>query len=158
MTPSSSSDLPEGFFDDPDQDARARGVSRTQHLDAEYEAFKKIIQSEEVKSDLIVEKDDAMRDVDRDLIEVDELITRWTRIEQLHQKREELRKASAVAAEKQDEQRKSGQESNFDNKQTKLKKKKSKKQGEESDDDSDDADDIDLENVMGLSLRSKNIC
>lgn len=156
MTPSSSSYLPEGFFDDPDQDARARGVSRTQHLDSEYEAFKKIIQSEEVKSDLIVEKDDAMRDVDRDLIEVDELITRWTRIEKLHQKHEEMRKAAA-AAEKQDEHQKSGQDNNLDSKQTKL-KKKSKKQGENSDDDSDDADDIDLENVMGLSLRSKNIC
>jgi hypothetical protein len=39
--------LPEGFFDDPDLDAQIRGQSREANLEAEYEEFKKIIQTEE---------------------------------------------------------------------------------------------------------------
>lgn len=136
-------DLPEGFFDDPDQDARARGTTRAQHLDAEYEEFKKAMQTEEVKSDQIIEKDDLMRDVDRDLVEVDELITRWTRIEKLHQKREALKAASSGGGgQPGSEEMSSG--------------KKKKQKDNESDDDDDE--DVDLESVMGLALRAKNIC
>ena len=85
---SASSALPEGFFDDPDLDAKARGLDRAKNLEQEYEDFKKLMQTEEVKSDVIVEKDDTNRDMDRDLAEVDELITRWSKIEDLHKKRE----------------------------------------------------------------------
>lgn len=149
----SGSDLPEGFFDDPEQDARARGTTRAQHLDAEYEEFKKAMQSEEVKSDLIIEKDDLMRDVDRDLVEVDELITRWTRIEQLHQKREALKQQQQATTTPD------GQEastSTATTSTTTLIKKKGKNKQEENS--SDEDEDVDLESVMGLALRAKNIC
>lgn len=125
--------LPEGFFDDPELDAKARGVSRAEKLDAEYEEFRKIIQTEEVKSDVLIEKDDVLRDVDRDLDEVEELITRWTKIENMHQKREELLAAS------------------------KLRKENLKAKDQSSEDESDDSD-IDLDNVLNLALRSKNRC
>ena len=126
--------LPEGFFDDPDLDAKARGFSRLENLEAEYEEFKKIIQNEEVKSDILIEKDDALRDVDRDIEEVDELINRWTKIENLHLRREELLKSR-----KQTEQNK-----------IVVDKKEADEEAE------DDDLDIDLENVINLTLRSKN--
>ena len=126
--------LPEGFFDDPDLDAKARGFSRLENLEAEYEEFKKIIQNEEVKSDIMIEKDDALRDVHRDIEEVDELISRWTKIENLHLRREELLKTR-----KQTEQ-------------NKIIVDKSEADEEAEDDDSD----IDLENDINLTLRSKN--
>ena len=126
--------LPEGFFDDPDLDAKARGFSRLENLEAEYEEFKKIIQNEEVKSDILIEKDDALRDVDRDIEEVDELINRWTKIENLHLRREELLKSR---------------------KQTE--KNKIVVDKKEADEEAEDDDlDIDLENVINLTLRSKN--
>jgi zinc finger protein 830 len=129
-TTTSSSALPAGFFDDPDEDARVRGTStRSQTLEAEYEEFKKAMQTEEFRSDLIVERDDTLRDVDRDIVEADELIERWTRIEQLHQKREAL-KASKAA----------------------------KNGADKNDDDDEDDEDVDLDSAMGLALRAKNIC
>lgn len=128
--------LPEGFFDDPDLDAKARGISRTDNLEAEYEEFKRAMQTEEFKSDLIIEKDDVMRDVDRDIVEVDELISRWTKIEQLHQQREALKES---------------------NKAKKEEKQKSIQKMDEGDASSDDSD-VDLDSVMGLALRAKNIC
>ncbi len=126
--------LPEGFFDDPEQDAKVRGFSREENLEAEYEAFKKIIQTEEVKSEVIIEKDDTLREVSRELEEVDELINRWTKIENMHQKREALLALS-------------------------KKRKEEKMQHDESSDESEDeeADDQQLESVLGLSIRNKQL-
>jgi hypothetical protein len=122
--------LPEGFFDDPELDCKARGVSRSENLEAEYEEFKKIMQTEEIKSDILIEKDDALRDVDRDLEEVDELINRWSKIEQLHIRREELIKNKK------------------ENEQVKM------HTNEESDD--DDVDEVELENVLNMEMRAKS--
>lgn len=133
-TTTSSSALPAGFFDDPNEDARVRGTStRSQTLEAEYEEFKKAMQTEEFRSDLIVERDDTLRDVDRDIVEADELIERWTRIEQLHQKREALKASTA---------------------ESKAAKNGTDKNG----DDDEDDEDVDLDSAMGLALRAKNIC
>ena len=127
-----STALPEGFFDDPDMDDKVRGVSRTENLEAEYEEFKKIMQSEEYKSDQIVEKDDVLRDVDRDLEEVDELIGRWSKIEDMHNKREAI-----LAA----------------NKKKKAENASSSTKVEENSD-SDDSD-LDMDSVLNLAMRNK---
>lgn len=119
--------LPEGFFDDPDLDAKARGQSRSDNLEAEFEEFKKIIQSEEVKSEVIIEKDDMMSNVDRDIEEVDELIDRWTKIENLHVRRENLVRL----------------------------KKKEEVEKIEVDSDSDADEEVDLDNILNFNLRSK---
>jgi zinc finger protein 830 len=129
--------LPEGFFDDPDLDAKIRGQSREANLEAEYEEFKKIIQTEEFKSDIIVEQDDKLRDYDRDIQEVDVLIERWNKIESLHQRREAI---------KQQQKLKKNNPDNMDVE-------------EKQDDDGDDDDDeeIDIKDVMNMALRSKNM-
>lgn len=121
--------LPEGFFDDPDLDAKVRGQSREANLEAEYEEFKKIIQNEEFKSDLLVEKDDKLRDFERDIEEVDDLIDRWNKIENLHIRREAIKQQQTTKA------------------------KNSQKEDEKDD---EDEEEVDLENVLNLALRSKN--
>ncbi len=120
--------LPEGFFDDPEMDAKARGQSRAQNLEAEFEEFKKIIQSEDIKSEIIIEQDDDRSNVDRNIEEVDEMINRWNKIEDLHNRREELKK---------------------------LKTQEVVEQKMEEDDESDD-EDVDLDNFLSFNLRSKN--
>jgi len=122
--------LPEGFFDDPELDAKARGQSRSDNLDAEFEEFKKIIQTEEVKSEFIIEKDDLMSNVDRDIEEVDDLITRWSKIEKLHIQREALIKNKKETQEKIDVDQ--------------------EMESEDSD------NDLDLDDVLNFNLRSKN--
>lgn len=137
-----ASELPEGFFDDPEMDDKIRGVSREANLEAEYEEFKKIIQAEEHKSDIIVEQDDALRDVVRDLEQVDDLIGRWTKIECLHQKREALLAANKI-------KKTSAEEHIMDHDHD-------DKILNQNDDQSESDDDLD--NVMGLTLRSKHRC
>ncbi len=132
--------LPEGFFDDPDLDAQIRGQSREANLEAEYEEFKKIIQTEEFKSDILIEQDDKLRDYDRDIEEVDHLIDRWNKIESLHQRREAIKQQHAAAAS---------------NANSKSDEKMDQDEHNEEEDDDDD-EQIDLENVLNLALRSKN--
>lgn len=124
-----STALPEGFFDDPDMDDKVRGVSRADNLEAEYEEFKKIMQTEEHKSDKIVEQDDLLRDVDRDLEEVDELINRWSKIEDLHNRREAILKAN--------------------------KRKMEEKQINNKEADESDSSDVDLNEILNLEIRKK---
>ena len=125
--------LPEGFFDDPELDAKARGTTRAETLEAEYEAFKKAMQVEEAKSNTLIEQDDQTRELDRDLEEVDELIVRWSKIENLHKKREELAKTKLVAQS--------------------TKNDKTKQAAEEDDSD----EEVDLTNVLDMKLRNKKL-
>lgn len=122
--------LPEGFFDDPEMDAKARGQSRAENLEAEFEEFKRVIQSEDVKSEIIIERDDDRTNVDRNIEEVDEMIHRWNKIEDLHNRREELKKLRS-------------------NKQVAVEQKM------EADEESSD-EEIDLDSVLNFNLRSKN--
>lgn len=122
--------LPEGFFDDPEMDAKARGQSRAENLEAEFEEFKRVIQSEDVKSEIIIERDDDRTNVDRNIEEVDEMIHRWNKIEDLHNRREELKKL-------------------------RINKQEAVEQKMEADEESSD-EEIDLDNVLNFNLRSKN--
>lgn len=122
--------LPEGFFDDPEMDAKARGQSRAENLEAEFEEFKRVIQTEDVKSEIIIERDDDRTIVDRNIEEVDEMIHRWNKIEDLHNKREELKKLRNA-------------------------KQKAVEQKMEADEESSD-EEVDLDNVLSFNLRSKN--
>jgi zinc finger protein 830 len=131
------SNLPEGFFDNQEIDDKVRGVSRAQNLEAEYEEFKRIMQTETIKSDNIVEIDDKTRDADRDLEEVDELINRWSKIESLHQKREQLLKNRII-------------------KKTTAETTNRRQRQQKGDSDSDS--DIDLDTVLNLTMRNKERC
>jgi zinc finger protein 830 len=151
-TPAVASSLPEGFFDDPDLDAKVRGVDRAKNLDQEYEEFKKLMQTEEQISDNIVEKDDTNRDFERDLAEVDELIVRWSKVEDLHKKREallELQKKKAEGAEWLNVEHSENGSSSKSNGSS-----HNRKAQEESDSD----EEVDLSNVLSLDIRDKKRC
>ena len=149
--------LPEGFFDDPDMDDKIRGVSREANLEAEYEEFKKIIQAEEHKSDLIVEQDDALRDIVRDLEQVDDLINRWSKIETLHQKREALLAANKI--KKNNNSNNINEQESMDHDHQDEEQNNKSKTNKKNDEDSDDDEDLEnLDSVLGLTLRSKNRC
>lgn len=124
--------LPEGFYDDRCIDDRVRGVNKTQDLNSQYDEFKRLIQMEESKSELDNSKDEKMRDVGRELEEVDELIFRWEKIESFHNKREELLK-------------------------NKIEFKKSTNTELDKDSDKDDSD-VDLENFLSITLQTKKRC
>lgn len=135
----STNALPEGFFDDRKKDAKARNVDYSANLESEWSKFKIEIQNEELKNEILTELDDEIRDFDRDLEEVDQLIDKWSRIENLHQLKERLKKDTALAV-------------------IENKKQESIKMEQENNEDDDSDSDIDLENVMSLTLRTKNRC
>ncbi|CAF0979822.1 unnamed protein product [Rotaria sordida] len=79
-----SSALPEGFFDDPHIDARMRKVEYVDKMEVEWDAFTREMKQQTNISEKLEANDDNERDVEREIIETDELITRWQKIEQMH--------------------------------------------------------------------------
>ncbi|CAG0895719.1 unnamed protein product [Cyprideis torosa] len=71
--------LPEGFFDNPVLDAKARKVEYVDPLDEEYAQFQKEISEVAVASRQLVEEDDAEETVERELDEVEEQMKNWSR-------------------------------------------------------------------------------
>jgi hypothetical protein len=138
--------LPEGFFDDPLKDAKARNIVLSDALDVEFEKFKREMQIEELKQDALDELDDDNRDIDRELEEVDDLIDKWSKIENLHQRKEQLLLKA----------RNTIYNDNGDSLTVEKKILIKKKPIEDSNDDEDE--DIQLDEVMNLQLRSKQRC
>ncbi|UJR31164.1 hypothetical protein I4U23_018671 [Adineta vaga] len=79
-----SSALPEGFFDDPKLDARVRKVEYVDKMEVQWDAFTREMKQETTVSEKLEAEDDIERDVEREIKETDELITRWQRIEEMH--------------------------------------------------------------------------
>jgi hypothetical protein len=98
------------------------------------------MQVEELKQDAMNEYDEDVRDIDRELEEVDDLIHKWSKIEDLHERKANLLKARKIE----------------------LTAKKvvvvNKAVEDENDDDDDEDDEIGLDEVINLKLRSKNRC
>ncbi|XP_077563017.1 zinc finger protein 830 [Haemaphysalis longicornis] len=88
--------LPEGFFDDPVLDAKARNVEYKDPIEEEWEKFRKEIAEETSVSEAIMAEDIEESKVERDIEEIDEQIHNWQRVEQLQQRKEELMKKEAT--------------------------------------------------------------
>lgn len=71
--------LPEGFFDDPKEDAKARGLKFRDPQDAEWDRFMKEIATEDVKSSELVGIDQEASAVDRELDQIEEQMAQWQR-------------------------------------------------------------------------------
>ena len=71
--------LPEGFFDDPIMDAKARGVAYVDKEEEEWEAFQKEIEAEETVAQNILVEDRTEATADRQIEEIDEQIEAWQR-------------------------------------------------------------------------------
>jgi zinc finger protein 830 len=85
-----SNSLPKGFFDDPVLDAKARHVPFKDPIDEEWDKFQKVIAEETTTSQNIIEEDVEEIQVDRNLIEIEEQISSWAKVEEMQKKAEEL--------------------------------------------------------------------
>ena len=73
-------DLPEGFFDDPVMDAKARGVEYKDADEAEWAAFQKEIAVEVAASADMTASEQIEETVDRQLEEIDDQMRAWSRV------------------------------------------------------------------------------
>ncbi|XP_058036227.1 zinc finger protein 830 isoform X2 [Ahaetulla prasina] len=84
--------LPEGFFDDPEVDAKVRKVDTPKdQMDKEWDEFQKAMRQINTISEAIVAEEDEEGRLDRQIGEIDEQIECFRRVEQLRD-RQEIRK------------------------------------------------------------------
>jgi zinc finger protein 830 len=119
-----TSAIPEGFFDNPELDARMRKVEYVNKMEIEWDTFTREMKQETNISDKLEAYDDIERDVEREIKETDELITRWQKIEDMHDIKDNRFKI------------------------VKERTNKSVKQSKNESDDDDDDDDQDLEKEL----------
>lgn len=95
LTKKISEVLPEGFFDDPIMDAKVRKVEYKDKMEEEWDLFQKQMKEESHVSEAIMEEDDEQTNVDRNIDEIDEQIHRWSQINELQSKKEEINKTKS---------------------------------------------------------------
>ncbi|XP_041264030.1 zinc finger protein 830 [Onychostruthus taczanowskii] len=84
--------LPEGFFDDPEVDAKVRKVDAPKdQMDKEWDEFQKAMRQVNTISEAIVAEDDEEGRLDRQIGEIDEQIECYRRVELLRNRQDELK-------------------------------------------------------------------
>lgn len=71
--------IPEGFFDDPIKDAKARNVDYKNPIEEEWEQFQQEIKEAANFSNAIIAEDQEQSIVERQIDEIDEQIRNWSR-------------------------------------------------------------------------------
>lgn len=90
-TPTEPSDeLPEGFFDDPIQDAKVRNLEYKDPIEEEWEKFQKEMREEATVSSAIIAEDQDEATNDRQIDEIDEQMRNWSRVLVLEKKIQEV--------------------------------------------------------------------
>lgn len=84
-------ELPEGFFDDPVLDAKARNVEYKDPVEEEWERFQKEIKEETDLSARMINDDTEDATVQRQIEQIDEQMTRLSKVVQLEIKKEEVK-------------------------------------------------------------------
>ncbi|CAB3976896.1 zinc finger 830 [Paramuricea clavata] len=112
--------IPEGFFDDPKLDAKARKVEYKDPGDEEWEKFKKALSTEDQVSEAIIHEEEEESRVDRALDEISEQRLYYIRADALRHKQNAFRKS----------------------REEKRNEKLSVRMNEDSDSDSDDVEDM----------------
>ncbi|KXJ14814.1 Zinc finger protein 830 [Exaiptasia diaphana] len=100
-----SEELPEGFFDDPKLDAKARHIEYKDPVELEWEKFQKEIQMENQVSEALVEEDDEVARIDRQLHELNEQSQYFLRAHDLRDKQTVIKEkveAKATEARRED--------------------------------------------------------
>lgn len=83
--------LPEGFFDDPDVDAKIHGKdTKEEEMKKEWELFQKELQHENVESEQIIEDDHQIENLDRQIMEIDEQIQFYNNFNQILCRKDEI--------------------------------------------------------------------
>ncbi|KAG3269500.1 zinc finger protein 830 [Ictidomys tridecemlineatus] len=84
--------LPEGFFDDPEVDAKVRKVDAPKdQMDKEWEEFQKAMRQVNTISEAIVAEEDEEGRLDRQIGEIDEQIECYRRVEKLRNRQDEIK-------------------------------------------------------------------
>ncbi|PNF28637.1 hypothetical protein B7P43_G08707 [Cryptotermes secundus] len=83
--------LPEGFFDDPLLDAKARNVEYKDPIEGEWEKFQKEMKEESTVSAQIIAEDQEEATARRKIDELDEQMRNWSRVVDLEIKREAVK-------------------------------------------------------------------
>merc|ERR1712038_1556437 len=85
-----NSNIPEGFFDDPVQDAKAQNVPYINVEEEEWEKFQKEIGEEMSTAQTILVEDREEATADRQIEEIDEQMEAWRRVSIMEQKIDEV--------------------------------------------------------------------
>nr|XP_033786539.1 zinc finger protein 830 isoform X2 [Geotrypetes seraphini] len=103
--------LPEGFFDDPEVDAKVRKVDAPKdQMDKEWDEFQKEMRQVNTVSEAIVAEEDEEGRIDRQIDEIDEQIECYRRVEVLRDRQDMLKntlmeaKKSKVSKEQNEEE------------------------------------------------------
>ncbi|XP_053681426.1 zinc finger protein 830 [Anopheles nili] len=83
--------LPEGFFDDPKMDAKARNQEYKDPNDEEWEKFQKEIKEATNVSMAIISEEQEESTAERQISEIDEQIRNWSRVLDLEKKKEQVK-------------------------------------------------------------------
>ncbi|XP_018330118.1 zinc finger protein 830 [Agrilus planipennis] len=82
--------LPEGFFDDPKQDAKARNVEYKDPVEEEWERFQREIREADMESAAIIADDQDEATTERQIDEIEEQMRNWSRVLTLEKKKTEV--------------------------------------------------------------------
>lgn len=82
--------IPEGFFDDPMKDAKARHIEYKDPVEDEWDKFKKEIKQAEVESLEIITEQQEESTVERQIDEIDAQIKNWNRVLELEKMKERI--------------------------------------------------------------------
>lgn len=85
-----STAIPEGFFDDPKQDAKVRHIDYKDPIEEEWEKFQKAIRDANNESANIIAEDHEEATNERQLDEIDEQMKNWSKVLTLERKKSEL--------------------------------------------------------------------
>ena len=110
--PEKEGEIPEGFFDDPKLDAKARNVQYVDQNEEEWNKFQKEIADEVINAQEILTEDRNEATADRQLENMDEQMEAWKRVQQIEIKKDAVVKNKNV--EKNDMSKESDGESDSD--------------------------------------------
>uniref|UniRef100_A0A1B6EC79 ZNF380 coiled-coil domain-containing protein n=1 Tax=Clastoptera arizonana TaxID=38151 RepID=A0A1B6EC79_9HEMI len=106
--------LPEGFFDDPVLDAKARNVEYRDPIQEEWERFQKEIKEESTVSTQIIQDDQEEATAERQIQEIDEQMRNWSRVLDLEVKKEKVQSVVTKNTNEDMDQESSDEGDDFD--------------------------------------------
>lgn len=99
---STSTLLPEGFFDNKKLDAKARNVDVKDSMDDEWQKFQKEISHQQKVADILIDDEDNRLHTDREIIEVEDEISDLAKFVDLERKETEIKSALRIKPEPMD--------------------------------------------------------
>merc|ERR1712038_2236648 len=111
-----NSNIPEGFFDDPVQDAKAQNVPYINVEEEEWEKFQKEIGEEMSTAQSILVEDREEATADRQIEEIDEQMEAWRRVSVMEKRKDQVQlKKGNVSQNKQLQPQKKAEEDSDSN-------------------------------------------